>query len=113
MGIKIAMDDFGSGHSSLTLLTRCEIDTLKIDKAVTREVKTDQKCRDVVRSIIQLAARLQVSTVAEGIEDEIQSQTLAKLNCDVGQGYFYSKPLTTTEFTRFLQSGKDHSSKAA
>jgi predicted signal transduction protein with EAL and GGDEF domain len=113
LGIKIAMDDFGSGHSSLTLLTRCEIDKLKIDKVLSAEVKSDQKSRDVVRSIIELASRLQVSTVAEGIEDEIQSRALLQLNCDLGQGYFFSKPLTTTEFTRFLQSDKDGSSKAA
>ncbi len=113
LGIKIAMDDFGSGHSSLTLLTRCEIDKLKIDKVLSAEVKSDQKSRDVVRSIIQLASRLEVSTVAEGIEDEIQCQTLTQLNCDLGQGYFFSKPLTTTEFTRFLQKGKDGVIKAA
>ncbi len=101
MGLKIAMDDFGAGHSSLTLLTHCQIDTLKIDKAVTREIESDQKCRDIVQSIIDLAAKLKVSTVAEGIEDENQSMALSALNCDVGQGYFFSKPLTSTEFTAF------------
>jgi predicted signal transduction protein with EAL and GGDEF domain len=102
MGIKIAMDDFGAGHSSLTLLTRCQIDTLKIDKAVTGEIKSDTKFRDIVQAIIDLAAKLNVGTVAEGIEDEIQSQTLLQLNCDVGQGYLFSNPLTADEFTEFL-----------
>ncbi|MEM7256209.1 MAG: EAL domain-containing protein [Pseudomonadota bacterium] len=106
MGIKIAMDDFGAGHSSLTLLTRCQIDTLKIDKAVTREIKSDPKFKDIVQSIIDLAARLKVSTVAEGIEDEIQSKTLVQLNCDVGQGYFFSKPLTTDELSTFIANQK-------
>lgn len=102
MGVKIAMDDFGAGHSSLTLLTRCQIDTLKIDKAVTAEMKSDPKFRDIVQSIIDLASRLKVNTVAEGIEDEIQLGALAQLNCDVGQGYYFSKPLSTDELSRFI-----------
>ncbi len=102
MNIKIAMDDFGSGHSSLTLLTRCEIDTLKIDKAVTSEIKFDEKSRKVVKAIIDLASELKVNTIAEGIEDEAQSKILAEMNCHIGQGYYYSKPLTAAELTRYL-----------
>jgi len=102
MDIKIAMDDFGAGHSSLTLLTRCAIDTLKIDRDVTREIKTDPKCRAVVQAILDLASELQVNTIAEGIEDEGQSKTLAEMNCHIGQGYYYSKPLTASELTQFL-----------
>lgn len=113
MDMKIAMDDFGAGHSSLTLLTRCEIDTLKIDKAVTREIKTDRKSRLVVQSIIDLATKLQVATIAEGIEDEAQSQALAKMDCDVGQGYYFSQPLTATDFTRFLIDNSEKHDKAA
>ncbi len=113
MDIKIAMDDFGAGHSSLTLLTRCEIDTLKIDKGVTREIKTDPKSRAVVQAIIDLAAKLKVNTVAEGIEDEAQSQALASMNCDVGQGYYYSKPLSAAELTQFLIDNSETIDKAA
>ena len=111
MDIKIAMDDFGAGHSSLTLLTRCAIDTLKIDRNVTREIKTDPKCRAVVQAILDLASDLQVNTIAEGIEDEAQSKILAEMNCHIGQGYYYSKPLTAKELTRFLT--KHNVNKAA
>lgn len=113
MNIKVAMDDFGAGHSSLTLLTRCDIDTLKIDKAVTREIKTDQKSRTVVQAIIDLASDLKVNTIAEGIEDEAQSKILADMNCHIGQGYYYSKPLTAAELTRYLADDNNNLNKAA
>ncbi|OED37445.1 hypothetical protein AB833_23795 [Chromatiales bacterium (ex Bugula neritina AB1)] len=113
LDMKIAMDDFGAGHSSLTLLTRCAIDTLKIDKAVTREIKTDSKSRSIVQSIIDLANKLDVATVAEGIEDEAQALALAEMNCDLGQGYYYSKPLSASEFTEYLIQHKDKVDKAA
>lgn len=107
MGIKIAMDDFGAGHSSLALLTRCSIDTLKIDKAVTSEIQNDQKSRHIVHSIIDLATKLQVSTVAEGVEDQAQAQTLAAMNCDYAQGYLYSKPLSAREFKQWMIENTD------
>jgi len=104
MGIKIAMDDFGAGHSSLALLTRCEIDTLKIDKEVTREIENDQKSRHIVQSIIELATKLDVSTVAEGVEDEAQARALAAMSCDYGQGYLYSQPLSAEEFQQWMKT---------
>ena len=103
MGIKIAMDDFGAGHSSLALLTRCEIDTLKIDKEVTREIENDQKSRHIVQSIIELATKLHVNTVAEGVEDEAQAHVLAAMNCDYGQGYLYSTPLSAEQFQQWMK----------
>ncbi len=103
LGIKISMDDFGAGHSSLTLLTHCAIDTLKIDKAVTREIETDRKSQLIVQSIIDLANKMDVSIVAEGIESEGQSQMLARMNCDFGQGYFFSAPVGPVKFTRYLE----------
>jgi len=102
-GIKIAMDDFGSGHSSLTLLTRCPIDTLKIDKEVTKNICNDEKSKVIVQSIIDLASKLDVATCAEGIEDEAQAQALESLNCDYAQGYLFSEPLSADDFTRYLE----------
>lgn len=103
LGIKISMDDFGVGHSSLTLLTRCEIDTLKIDKAVTSEIETDRKSQLIVQSIIDLANKMNVDIVAEGIESEEQSRVLTSMNCDYGQGYYYSPPVPPVEFTTYLK----------
>jgi len=113
LDMKIAMDDFGAGHSSLTLLTRCAIDTLKLDKVVTRDIKTDKKSRSVVKSIIELAARLDVSTVAEGVEDIAQARALADLDCDLGQGYFFSQPLNAKDFTEYLINNSNRLDKAA
>ena len=102
-GIKVAMDDFGSGHSSLTLLTRCNIDSLKIDKEMTRDICNDEKSKLIVQSVIELASKLNVAICAEGIEDELQAEALAQINCDFGQGYFFSKPLSADEFTNYLE----------
>lgn len=113
LGIKISMDDFGAGHSSLTLLTHCEIDTLKIDKAVTREIETDRKSQLIVQSIIDLANKMNVSIVAEGIESEAQSQALAKMNCDFGQGYYFSAPVGPVDFTAFLEEHDNRLDRAA
>ena len=113
LGIKIAMDDFGAGHSSLTLLTRCHIDTLKIDKEATRNIQSDRKSQIVVQSIIDLATQLEVAVVAEGLEDEAQVQALAAMNCDYGQGYYLSKPLSADQFTLFLQDHQNGLNKAA
>ena len=100
LGISVAMDDFGAGHSSLTLLTRCDIDTLKIDKEVTQGIKTDARSKEIVRSIIEHATKLNVNTVAEGIEDKAQAAALASMDCDFGQGYFYSCLLYTSPSPR-------------
>jgi len=113
LDIKIAMDDFGAGPSSLTLLTRCDIDTLKIDQEVTREVKSDARSRSIVQSIVDLASKLNVATIAEGIEDEEEVKVLAELNCSYGQGYYYSEPMNAAEFTRFLQQQTRKDDRAA
>lgn len=102
-GLKVAMDDFGAGHSSLTLLTRCPIDTLKIDKEVIQELGSDRKGKIIAQSIIDLATRLDVAVVAEGIESEEQAIALSEMNCDYGQGYYFSEPLSATQFTSFLE----------
>jgi len=102
-GIGIAMDDFGAGHSSLTLLTRCPIDTLKIDQQITRQIKSDGRSRVIAQSMIDLAASLEVSVCAEGIEDEEQAQVLAEMNCKLGQGFYFSEPLNNAELTTLME----------
>ena len=113
LGIKISMDDFGAGHSSLTLLTHCEIDTLKLDRAVTMEIETDIKSQLIVQSIIDLATKMDVSVVAEGIESEGQSKALARLNCDFGQGYYFSAPVGPVDFAVFLEDHDNTMDRAA
>lgn len=102
-GIKIAMDDFGVGHSSLSLLTRCPIDTLKIDQAVTRQIKDDGRSRTIMASMIDLARSLGVSVCAEGIEEEEQVSVLSDMKCEYGQGYYYSEPLSAAQLTTLME----------
>jgi len=69
---------------------------------MTRAVCKDKKSRAIVQSIIELATKLDVATCAEGIEDDLQAQTLASMNCSFGQGYLFSEPLSAVQFTHFL-----------
>ncbi len=112
-GMKIAMDDFGAGHSSLTLLTRCPIDTLKIDIAVTKEIHSDSRSRIIVQSMIDLASSLDVSVCAEGIEDKEQVHALTDMNCEFGQGYYFSEPLSAAQLTTLIAVQNRSSDKAA
>ncbi len=112
-GIKIAMDDFGAGHSSLTLLTRCPIDTLKIDKEITQQIAIDARSQTIVQSMIDLATRLEVSVCAEGIESKAQMMQLQAMNCKFGQGYYFSEPLSAAQLTAFIQTQHNNADRAA
>jgi len=112
-GIKIAMDDFGAGHSSLTLLTRCPIDTFKIDQKVIEEIQLGGRSRTIVKSLIDLATNLDVSVCAEGIEDEHQAKALTELKCEFGQGYYFSEPLSAAQLTTLIEIQNRNPGKAA
>ena len=105
-GFKIEMDDFGSGYSSLNMLTSIPIDVLKLDMKFVRNMNRDQKSLKLVELIIDIAKFLGVPLVAEGVEDELQYQTLKKMGCDVIQGYYFSKPIPPQEFERFIEEEK-------
>ncbi|WP_050184235.1 sensor domain-containing protein [Domibacillus robiginosus] len=103
MGIKIAIDDFGTGFSSLSYLVKLPVDELKLDKAFIQEL-TNLNNISFINSIVTLAHDLNLVVVAEGIENEEQHQVLTQNGCDIGQGYFFSKPLTSSELQRvFLE----------
>ncbi|GAA0563921.1 MULTISPECIES: bifunctional diguanylate cyclase/phosphodiesterase [Rheinheimera] len=104
-GIHLAMDDFGTGYSSLAYLKQFPLNTLKIDKAFIDDMNT-ARGRNMVDTIMTIAHNLSLSVVAEGVEQEEQLAMLRKLRCDVIQGYYYSKPLSDSEFTQFLQEQK-------
>jgi len=112
-GMKIAMDDFGAGHSSLTLLTRCPIDTLKIDREVIQEIHSDSRSRIIVQSMIDLASSLDVTVCAEGIEFKEQVHVLSEMNCEFGQGYYFSEPLSAAQLTTLMEVQNRNSDKAA
>jgi diguanylate cyclase (GGDEF)-like protein/PAS domain S-box-containing protein len=94
LGIKISIDDFGTGFSSLSYLKFFPIDTLKIDKSFIMNLEIDDANASIASSVISLAHNLDLKVVAEGIENEEQYNFLLFGGCDYGQGYFISKPLS-------------------
>ena len=98
LGIKLAMDDFGMGHSSLMYLKEYEFDTIKIDGALVKELMTNPNCGGIIASIVSLGSSLGFSVIAEYVETQAQRDRLHELGCDIYQGYYYSKPLQIEEF---------------
>ncbi len=93
IGIKLAVDDFGTGFSSLAYLKRLPVQTVKIDKSFVQNMHADESDRSIVRSTIEMAHNLGLNVVAEGVETEETLQLLCDLGCDVAQGYYVSRPL--------------------
>ncbi|MCR4900442.1 MAG: EAL domain-containing protein [Treponema sp.] len=103
MGFMIEMDDFGSGYSSLGLLSSFPLNILKLDISFVRNLKTNEV---VIENIIKMAHKLGLLTVAEGAETDEQVTTLKTLGCDFIQGYYYSKPLSLAAFEEYLNKAK-------
>ncbi|CAM2068147.1 EAL domain-containing protein [Sulfidibacter corallicola] len=104
MNIKISVDDFGTGYSSLAYLKRFPINTLKIDRSFINGILENDDDRAIISSIIAMAHSLNLSIVAEGVENEEQLALLRDLGCDEIQGYFYSKPLPADRFMAFVDA---------
>lgn len=102
MGTHLAMDDFGTGYSSLVYLKLFPLDRLKIDMGFVRDIGIDPNGDAVIRTIIALAESLDLETVAEGVETEVQREFLKKYGCQSVQGYLYSPPLRLEELKAFL-----------
>lgn len=105
-GFSISMDDFGTGYASLTTLSQLQIDELKLDRSFLMQAdqNTERNRRKILEVVVEVAKRLNITTVAEGIETESHSQLMRDMHCDYGQGYFYSRPIPANEFTKkFLQ----------
>jgi diguanylate cyclase (GGDEF)-like protein/PAS domain S-box-containing protein len=108
LGIKLSMDDFGTGYSSLSYLYRFPIDTLKIDRSFINKIDTDGEQLAIVRTIMTLAWNLGMDVVAEGIETHKQLAQMKALQCEYGQGYFFSRPLDPkTAGQRFIDERID------
>ena len=103
-GFTLALDDFGTGYSSLSYLNRLPIDTLKIDRSFIANVPEDGSSINLTRSIISIARDMNCQVVAEGVESSEQHAFLEKENCELAQGYLYSKPLPLTEFVEFVKT---------
>jgi EAL domain-containing protein (putative c-di-GMP-specific phosphodiesterase class I) len=102
-GVRLSIDDFGTGYSSLSYLSRLALDELKIDKSFVMRMVHDSRDASIVQSTIGLGHALGLSVVAEGVEDEETLGILAKLGCDIGQGYHISLPLRPDKLQEWLR----------
>lgn len=102
MGVKIAIDDFGIGYSSLSYLRHFPINKLKIDKTFVDSITTDPSNEAISRAIITLAHSLRITVVAEGVETAEQLEMLRSMGCDEAQGYLISRPINADDLTRLL-----------
>lgn len=105
IGLVLSLDDFGTGHSSLSRLRELPIDHLKIDQSFVRKLTSDPSDAAICRSIIDLAHNLKLTVIAEGVETEGQANFLRQHRCDEIQGYYFSRPLAPQSMTEMLSRG--------
>jgi diguanylate cyclase (GGDEF)-like protein/PAS domain S-box-containing protein len=105
LGLKLVIDDFGTGYSSLSYLQRLPIDTLKVDRSFVSRIQSEPDGnRNIVEAIISLAHRLDMIVVAEGVETQEQFAILMEMNCQLGQGYLFSKPLSKPKVDELIDN---------
>lgn len=103
LGFEIEMDDFGSGYSSLNMLSDMPFDVLKMDMVFVRNLETSETDRHLIKLVLDIAKYLKVKVVAEGVETEGQMQFMKENGCDLIQGYYFSKPLPPEEFEKLIE----------
>lgn len=108
LGVKISMDDFGKGYSSLTQLIQLPIEELKVDREFIKEVNKDTRKKNIVKLIVNTAKELGLNIVAEGVENDDEKKYVIDSGCDEVQGYYYSKPLPEEEFIKYLKEKKNY-----
>ena len=106
IGVRIAVDDFGTGYNSLASLRSYIVDTLKLDMCFVTEIVQNPVDRAIAAAVITAAHSLGARVVAEGIETKEQLAALARLHCDCGQGYLFSKPVSAERFEQILRSDR-------
>ncbi len=102
MGVRLSVDDFGTGFSSLTHLRELPVDEIKIDKSFVLGMSTSNADAAIVRTVIDLAHNLGKQVCAEGVEDEATWRRLCEMGCDLAQGYWIARPLPAPELDRWL-----------
>ena len=102
LGVAIALDDFGTGYSSLSYLQGFPVDTLKIDRSFVTGLDRNDECREIVRTILNLARTLRLEVIAEGAETAAQIEFLEGLDCGFLQGFFFSRPVPPNELAALL-----------
>ncbi|WP_253278889.1 bifunctional diguanylate cyclase/phosphodiesterase [Psychrobacillus sp. FJAT-21963] len=108
MGFKISIDDFGTGYSSLSYLNRFPLNFLKIDSSFVQQITSLKDKQAIVDCIIMMAHRLHIKVVAEGVETKDQVKLLKEMDCDIIQGYYYSRPIPSSELLDFIELWEIH-----
>ena len=103
LGIKISIDDFGTGFSSLSFIQKLPIDQLKIDRSFVTPIEDENSIASIPKMIIQLCKSLNISVISEGIENLNQALALSSFGCPYAQGYYYSKPLEVPQLLTWLK----------
>jgi EAL domain-containing protein (putative c-di-GMP-specific phosphodiesterase class I) len=106
-GVRLALDDFGVGFSSLAHLRDLPIHRLKIDRSFTVECMRDARTLTIVKAVIEMARALGIKITAEGVETRVQQDWMQQLGCDSAQGYLFSRPLTPEEFMQIYVEQRD------
>jgi EAL domain-containing protein (putative c-di-GMP-specific phosphodiesterase class I) len=96
--VQISVDDFGTGYSSLSYLQKLPVDALKIDQSFIRQITATPEDTSIVSAIINIARSLKLKVVAEGVESALDVAFLGAQNCDEGQGFYFSRPVTAEQF---------------
>ena len=102
-GMHISVDDFGTGYSSLSLIHNIDVDAIKIDKSFVSMLPGDTRSKILIESILNIAKRLGLSVIAEGVEKVEQGKALMEMGCNIAQGFYYSRPVEFDEVTRMIE----------
>jgi EAL domain-containing protein (putative c-di-GMP-specific phosphodiesterase class I) len=102
MGVRLSIDDFGVGYSSLAYLKRLPADALKIDKSFIRALSEDVEDTVIIQMIVNVAHTFGMEVVAEGVESAYQAEQLKEMGCDLAQGYYFTEPLSHEAASKFL-----------
>jgi diguanylate cyclase (GGDEF)-like protein/PAS domain S-box-containing protein len=105
IGVRLVLDDFGTGYSSLSYLTRLPLDALKVDRSFVAGLGTEAGDTAITEAIVAMSHALSLEVVGEGAETELQTDELARLGCDLVQGFHFSRPVPAAEITRMLEDG--------
>ncbi len=103
LGVRLSVDDFGTGYSGLSYLTQMPVDALKIDQSFIREIDNGHQGKAIIKGIVSMALSIGLKVTAEGVESQDQAFFLRDLGCHEGQGYLYSKPLSSGDMGQYLQ----------
>jgi EAL domain-containing protein (putative c-di-GMP-specific phosphodiesterase class I) len=107
MGVEVSIDDFGTGHSSLSYLKQLPVAEIKLDRSFVRDMQLNDNDFAIVRSTVELAHQLGLRVVAEGVEDRATWDLLVGMQCDAAQGYYMSPPLPASELATWMSAADD------